>query len=310
MYKTQAVIRKVGDEYCVFSHTGKNLGCSTSQEGAEKRLRQVEYFKHNKGSDMNYDNAFTNFARALQSEVNPAVVGKAPEAAPREVDIKSELTVSDKLRAGSLASRQSDRVIDSKEHFPVITHTQAQSSMARVLQLTESPAWYNGTLAELRQDVYKGILELHPNIQLNVRVPVEQAVALSDGQTPAETSKQSIKDPADVAKKEVPQVARPNLTSAQVAEALNDEATRQAVAGRLMEMVDKQLENLTSAKKLATRLLKAGVKAEEFDALSTYIQEAILYELVQRTATASSSQTEDRRRELIDRMAARKNTDA
>lgn len=311
MDKAQAVIRKVGDEFCVFSHSGKNLGCSPSREGAEKRLRQVEYFKHkDKGSAMNYDNAFANLAKALRDDIDPKTLGQAPDGAPKSVDIQSELSVSDRLRVGTIASRTSDRILDNKDHFPVITETQAQSSMARVLQLTEAPAWYKGTLAELRQDVYKGIVELHPDIQLNVRVPVEQAVGLSDGQTPAETSKQSVKDPADVAKKEVPQVARPHLTSAQVAEALDDEATRQVIAGRLMEMVEKQIENLNSAKKIASRLLKSGVKAEEFDALSTYIQEAILYELMQRASTASSTQAEDRRRELLNRMGARKNAEA
>lgn len=299
MDKAQAVIRKVGNEFCVFSHDGKNLGCSSSREGAQKRLQQVEYFKHkDKGSIMNYDKAFTNFARALNDSIDPTTVGQTPDAAPKAVDLKSELSVADKLRIGTIASRQSNRVLDSKDHFPVITETQAQSSMARVLQLTDAPVWYNGTLAELRQDVYKGIVSLHPDIQLNVRVPLEQAVALSDGQTPAETSQQSVKDPADVAKKEVPQVSRPTLTSAQVAEALNDAATREAIAGRLMEMIDQQSEQLDSAKKLAGRLLKSGLKAEEFDQLSTFLQQDILSDLMSRMSTKA----EDRRRELLDRM--------
>ena len=40
------MIRKKGSNYCVVSHKGKNLGCSKSRQGAKKRLRQVEYFKH------------------------------------------------------------------------------------------------------------------------------------------------------------------------------------------------------------------------------------------------------------------------
>lgn len=44
----QAVIRKIPDkqEWCVYSHKGKNMGCYDSQAGAKKRLQQVEYFKH------------------------------------------------------------------------------------------------------------------------------------------------------------------------------------------------------------------------------------------------------------------------
>lgn len=39
-------IRKVGNEWCVFSHqTGKNFGCYSSKEEAEKRLAQIKKFK-------------------------------------------------------------------------------------------------------------------------------------------------------------------------------------------------------------------------------------------------------------------------
>jgi hypothetical protein len=39
-------IKKVGNEYCVFSHqTGKNFGCYKSKDEAEKRLAQIHVFK-------------------------------------------------------------------------------------------------------------------------------------------------------------------------------------------------------------------------------------------------------------------------
>jgi hypothetical protein len=47
------MIRKVGNEYCVFSHKGKNLGCYSSKEEAQVRLKQIEYFKHVKSEDEN-----------------------------------------------------------------------------------------------------------------------------------------------------------------------------------------------------------------------------------------------------------------
>lgn len=247
---------------------------------------------------MNYEQAFTNFAAKALDRIDPTEVGKSPH----EVNINSELSVADQLRVGSIAGAKSERLLDNKEHFPVVTEIQARSSMARVLQLSETPVWYKGTINDLRQEVYAGIMAVHPNIVLNVRVPVEQTVALSDGETPSETSEQSVKDPnADRKHNEVPQVSRPTLTSAQVELALNDEETRKAISGRLMEMVDQQIEHLNSAKKLATRLLKSGVKSEEFDQLSTYLQEDILRELMSRGATASAD-VENRRRELLDRM--------
>lgn len=303
MFKTEAIIKKVGKQYCVLSEDGsKNLGCSDSLEGAKKRLQQVEYFKHKGSGNMNYKDAFTNLGKTL-SGLDPTTIGQAPESKPKSVEVKSEtLTVSEKLSKGTVAGLVSERVIDGKDHFPVITTTQAQSSMTRVLQLTETPVWYTGNLNDLRQEVSGGISKLHPDMQLNVRVPVDQAVALSDGQSPAQTSKTSVKDPADVAKNQVPSVSRPNLSSAQVEAALADEETRKAVGGRLMEILDKQVEVLAAAKKTAQRLLKSGLKSEEFDQLSTFLQEDILRELVSRAGVMASAANEDRRRALLTKL--------
>jgi len=47
-----ARIRKLpGGKYRVLSEKGKNLGTSDSKEEAVKRLRQVEYFKHQDDND-------------------------------------------------------------------------------------------------------------------------------------------------------------------------------------------------------------------------------------------------------------------
>jgi hypothetical protein len=46
-------ITKRGDKYCLVSKKSKkNLGCYTSKSGAEKRERQVQYFKHAKEENM------------------------------------------------------------------------------------------------------------------------------------------------------------------------------------------------------------------------------------------------------------------
>lgn len=39
-------VRKKGNKWCVMSHKGKTLGCYNSKKAANKRLRQIEYFKH------------------------------------------------------------------------------------------------------------------------------------------------------------------------------------------------------------------------------------------------------------------------
>lgn len=42
------MIRKVKDGYRVVSKSGKNLGTYKSKTAAQRRLRQIEYFKHKK----------------------------------------------------------------------------------------------------------------------------------------------------------------------------------------------------------------------------------------------------------------------
>ncbi len=40
------MIKKVKEGYRVVSDSGRNMGTYRTKEGAEKRLRQIEYFKH------------------------------------------------------------------------------------------------------------------------------------------------------------------------------------------------------------------------------------------------------------------------
>ena len=47
--KVIAIIRKdgpKGKEYCIYSKTGKKLGCYSTRDAAEKRLAEIEIFKH------------------------------------------------------------------------------------------------------------------------------------------------------------------------------------------------------------------------------------------------------------------------
>lgn len=52
MEATTAVIRKDGPKskpFCVYSEkTGRNFGCYPTKKGAEKRLAEIEKFKHMK----------------------------------------------------------------------------------------------------------------------------------------------------------------------------------------------------------------------------------------------------------------------
>ncbi len=46
--KKVAVVRKLNGKWCVLSKKGKKLGCYASKKAAQKRLRQIEFFKHQK----------------------------------------------------------------------------------------------------------------------------------------------------------------------------------------------------------------------------------------------------------------------
>lgn len=43
---TFGIIRKIGNKWRLYSHTGKNLGTFDSLEAAKKHEREVQYFKH------------------------------------------------------------------------------------------------------------------------------------------------------------------------------------------------------------------------------------------------------------------------
>lgn len=60
--KTEAKIKKVGDKYVIYSKDGKKLGEYSTRKAAEKRLREIEYFKHKQGGEM-YWNTLAAFIK-------------------------------------------------------------------------------------------------------------------------------------------------------------------------------------------------------------------------------------------------------
>lgn len=311
MDKAIARIVKKGNQWCVVSEDGsKNLGCSKTKKGAQDRLQQVEYFKHVKGNAMNYDQVFRNMAKSLNHrDIDLNQIGQTSESRPPQVDVPSD-SITTGFSSGSIAGQQSKRLLDKKDHFPVFTEMQARSSMSRSMQLTAVPVWYSGSLDDLRKEVFEGIVKAHPTLapDLNVNVPASRIVALSDGNTPAETSTSKIDNPADVQKTLVPSVKRPTITTAEALKACENDTTRVAFAGKLMELIEQQAEDIDKAKKMASTLLKKGLTSEQFDALNTYLQSDILREILYNNQSSASTETdEDRRRELLGRLQNKNN---
>jgi hypothetical protein len=204
---------------------------------------------------------------------------------------------------GTIAGSPSVNLIDRKAHFPVETEEQAKAAANRVLRIATVPNWYLGTVAELRAEVHAGIAAKHPDLEVMTEWP--------DGKAFAATT---VKNPADVNEKEVPGVPTPTLDntgnkndSKLLAQSLEVQASsdegRSALAGNLTEKLDKQIQNLEDAKKLAARLEKDGLTGEEFTKLIDFLQSDILHELIFQGVKANV----DRRSELLARMQERQN---
>lgn len=287
--KALAKIVPRGNKFCVESEDGsRKFGCYTSQEAAEKRLKQIEFFKHkNKGSEVMtqnqpYDGAFEGFGQVFAGDREPANCEQRP-VTPFGV-------------GGTIAGQDSMHILDSADHFPVITEIQAQASMNRAMILATVPNWYNGSLDDLRNDVYRGAKAAHPDLSLKVTLSADQVMALSDGQTPPDTKLAEVKDPVDGTKDEVPQVKRPTLKGEAC---VNEVEAQLALATTLMEMLKKNEDALKAAMKLAKRLLDKGIDGDEFGKLPLYEQEEILRNLLHEGVTAGV----DRRQELLANLA-------
>jgi hypothetical protein len=60
LQKDNAYIKKVGKQWCVFGEGGRRMGCYSSRPAAEKRLKQIEMFKHMKNKSSS-DTEFATF---------------------------------------------------------------------------------------------------------------------------------------------------------------------------------------------------------------------------------------------------------
>jgi hypothetical protein len=272
MYKTLAIIVKKGSKWCVRSEDGtRNFGCFDTKNDAINRLQQIEYFKV-KG--MSYQDIFDNLGKTLGGSVN-------------------NISPSTTKKGGTIAGKSSIKLLDNREHFPIITEAQAISTLSRASKLSQVPYWYSGTLPELRQEVYSAIQETHPSLI--------KSVALSDGQTAPELKKAKIKNPADVVDNKAAPAKRPSMAAEVFSQNSQDENSRKILATQLNDAIEKHRGLLDEASKVAQRLGSSGLSAQEFEALPFYIQE----EALKMVMTSNNSIA--RRSELLEKL--KKNED-
>jgi hypothetical protein len=103
-----AKIRKLLDgKYRVLSQTGKNLGTYKSRKGAEKRLKQVEYFKHFDHSKVDEGTAIIDLTDADEYAYSAIIRKLREKAEPDQV-----------RRFLLLFKRQFDKAVKAKSHKP------------------------------------------------------------------------------------------------------------------------------------------------------------------------------------------------
>jgi hypothetical protein len=67
---TDAIIRKVGNKWVLFSHKGKRLGSFDSKEAAKKREKEIQFFKHSSGETIAGDTYHNRFSKDRKHNKN------------------------------------------------------------------------------------------------------------------------------------------------------------------------------------------------------------------------------------------------
>jgi hypothetical protein len=114
------MIRKKGDEYCLYSKKKgkdgkrKNLGCYSSRAGAEKREREVQYFKHMGESEMSLLDTIREMVREELEEARgkeARVTNQPPDATKDEKEAANKRG----RKADNEKARVAKKVYNSKE---------------------------------------------------------------------------------------------------------------------------------------------------------------------------------------------------
>ena len=113
------MIHKKGDEYCLYSKKKgkdgkrKNLGCYSSRAGAEKREREVQYFKHMGESEMSVMKSI----KAMVKEELEEAMGKKSRATKKPPDAtKAEKKAANKRvrKAGKKEAEEQPEELDER----------------------------------------------------------------------------------------------------------------------------------------------------------------------------------------------------
>jgi len=74
-------------------------------------------------------------------------------------------TVKQRARGTSVFQNTHPKVKDNKDHFPINDLAHGRNALARVMQYSSVPSWYDGTLADLRSAVRRAVYGKFPGLK-------------------------------------------------------------------------------------------------------------------------------------------------
>ena len=220
LYKVICRIVHKDNKWCVVSSDGtRSFGCYTSRKQAEKRLRQIEYFKQKENAmDKSLEDVMENLGtKVAATDLKPTNVDRPkngpgqntpdlmkynkPFSVNLETDPAGGRSKPDLV--GTVAGKTSSLVNDRRDHFPITNEGEAHSAIKRIMSLRIVPDWFMGSLSDLQKLVHASVTEKYPKLQITVAMDLEKVFA--------GITLKDIKNPADANDKAVPEVPTPNL---------------------------------------------------------------------------------------------------
>lgn len=96
------------------------------------------------------------YEEAMNIDIITNTLEKLAKVLPRRKD-----------RPAPIFPKESPKVLDGRDHFPIPDLAHARNALARVNQYDRVPPWYDGTLKELKQKVVKAVKEKFPSIEID-----------------------------------------------------------------------------------------------------------------------------------------------
>lgn len=109
----------------------------------------------------------SNLWKSLESMVNKLGGTVKIEGEKVEGDVLEEGKKKDeKKKKGKLLGKDSNKIKDGGEHFPIDTIVRGRNALSRCSQYDSVPSWFDGSLKELQDMVKRAVHKKYPSIEI------------------------------------------------------------------------------------------------------------------------------------------------